>query len=167
MNSILKHSVLILLIISSLSASAEERYFTRLIEQGTMVFFNPTKVPSLSKGNSLEYDITLLSQSDTVSINMTLTANESRIKSVSLHAGDATFNTISPVIYYSDMNGKKFDTRIHLECPKNIFAQLFNQQDPLEIKVELVDGAHLSFVYKEKVWNKETHIISNVLSLYK
>ncbi len=167
MNSILKHTVLILLIFCSLSTSAEERYLTRLIEQGIMVFFNPTKVPSLSKGSSMEYDITLLSQSDTVSINMTLTANENKIKSVSLHSGDATFNTISPVIFYSDMNGKKFDTRIHLECPKNVFAQLFNQQEPLEIKVELADGADLSFVYKEKVWKKETYIISNVLNIYK
>lgn len=167
MNYIIKHFVFIVLLSISLSATAGERYTTRLIENGTMVFFNPTEVPSLNKGYTIEYDMTFLTMSDTVGINMTLTAKENKIQSVSLHCGDATFNTTNPTIFFSDMNGKKFDTRIHLDCPKTVFEQLFTQKEPLTICVQLANNTQISFVYKNKVWQKELQIVSNILNLYK
>lgn len=167
MNSVIKHSVFILMLFFCLSSTAENRYLTRLIENGTMVFFNPTKVPSQSKGYSFIYDMTLLSNSDTVGINMTLTAKENRIQNVSLHSGDASFDVATPTIFYSDMNGKNFDTRIHLECPKTLFEKLFTQKEPLEITIGLADSTRVSFVYKNGVWEEEKRIVAGVLNLYR
>ena len=111
-------------VLSSLLVSAQGRYSTRLLENGTMLFFNPCKLVAMQKETSLVYDMTYLTHSDSVTVNMTYTALTSDVREVRIVSGTASYGTANYSIFYREKDKKRIATRIHISCPKNTYEDL-------------------------------------------
>lgn len=157
---------LLLLLLSCTMLHAAERYTVKITEAGNMYFFMPYKLKG-NAGSKLLYDMTLLSLSDTVSINMTLTAPQGRVRSISLSAGAATYCTEKYELYFQERNGSRFDTRIHIDCPIDTYKQIYTSDTPLSMEITMEDGKRYTFIYKAKKWKKETAYISEVFEIIK
>lgn len=159
-----KKIILFLLLFSCTMLHAAERYSVRVLEQGNMYFFMPYKM----KGNSgchLQYDMTVLSFRDSVGINMTLTSPLGRVQSIRLASGGTDYSTTQYELYFQERNGPRFDTRVHIDCPIEIYKQLFTSDTPLAIEITMENGERYAFIHKAKKWKKETVFVSEVLEM--
>ncbi len=141
-----------------------DRYSVKLTEKGNMYFFMPYKLKGTT-GGRFEYDMTLLSSRDSVSINMTLSSPLGRVQSVRLSSGEINYATSRYELYYQERRGSVFRTRIHIDCPMHVYRQLFDNSSPLVIEIRMKDGKRYSFGYKEKRWKKETAFVNEVLEM--
>lgn len=162
-----KYYILIVFTLFSLVSEAGERYHTNVIPNGTMIFFNPTKLTSKSKGCALQYDMTVRTTVDSVAVNMTLKAKQNLVSAVTLKAGDVIYTTDEKKIFFSDRKGSKYLTRIHISCPIGILKKLFTSSTPMSIQIKMKDGSTKTFVYKTKKWNYELMDMGNMFELYK
>ena len=155
---------LVLLLLCSVATFAKERYRVRTLPQGNMYFFMPYKLKANS-GNKLQYDMTLLSYRDSVTINMTLTSPMGRVKSIQLQAGDVNYSTTQYELFFQERNGSRFDTRVHIDCPGQIYTRLFASPEPLTIELTMESGRQYSFTYKPKKWQEESRYVSEVMEM--
>lgn len=156
--------ILTLLLLCSIAAFGRERYSVRTLPLGNMYFFMPCKLKA-SSGNKLEYDMTLHSYRDSVTVNMTLTSPMGRVKSVSLSTGDVNYSTTQYELFFQERNGSRFNTRVHIDCPGQIYAQLFASSVPLTIELTMEDGKQYSFTYKPKKWKEDSLYVTEVLEM--
>ena len=156
--------ILLLLLCCSVAAFAKERYYARILPEGKMYFFMPCKLPAKA-GNKLQYDMTLISYCDSVTINMTLRSPMGRVGSISLTAGDVSYTTKQYELFFQEREGSRFNTRVHIDCPNDIYRQLFSSPVPLTIELTMESGAKYAFTYKAKQWQRETVYVSEVLEM--
>lgn len=156
--------ILTLLLLCSISAFGRERYSVRTLPLGNMYFFMPCKLKA-SSGNKLEYDMTLHSYRDSVTVNMTLTSPMGRVKRVCLSTGDVNYSTTQYELFFQERNGSRFNTRVHIDCPGQIYAQLFASSVPLTIELTMEDGKQYSFTYKPKKWKEDSLYVTEVLEM--
>lgn len=156
--------VIFLLLLSSMVAFGRERYDVRVLPQGKMYFFMPYKLKGKA-GNKLQYDMTLLTYRDSVTINMTLTSPLGRVKSISLSSKEASFSTTEYELFFQERNGSRFNTRVHIDCPNQVYKQLFASQQPITFELTMEDGKRYAFTYKPKKWEEESTYVSEVLEM--
>lgn len=156
--------ILILLLFCNVVALGKERYSVRTLPLGNMYFFIPCKLKA-NAGNKLQYDMTLLSYRDSVTINMTLTSPIGRVKSVCLSSGDVIYSTTQYELFFQERNGSRFNTRVHIDCPGQVYAQLFASPVPLTIEMTMEDGKLYTFTYKPKKWQEDSRYVSEVLEM--
>lgn len=156
--------ILILLLFCSVVALSKERYSVRMLPLGNMYFFMPCKLKAAS-GNKLQYDMTLHSYRDSVTINMTLTSPMGRVKSVCLSAGNINYFTTQYELFFQERNGSRFNTRVHIDCPSDRYRQLFASSVPLTIELTMESGKQYSFTYKPKKWQEDSRDVSEVMEM--
>ena len=154
-------------VLSSLLVSAQGRYSTRLLENGTMLFFNPCKLAAMQKETSLVYDMTYLTHSDSVTVNMTYTALTSDVREVRIVSGTASYGTANYSIFYREKDKKRIATRIHISCPKNTYEDLFLSDAPMRIEIVSKEGDVRRFTYKDSKWTKEKKSVLEAIALVK
>lgn len=156
--------ILTLLLFCCVAAFAKERYSVRTLPLGNMYFFMPCKLKA-SAGNKLQYDMTLHSYRDSVTINMTLTSPMGRVKSIRLSSGEVNYSTTQYELFYQERNGSRFDTRVHIDCPGKVYAQLFASPVPLTIELIMENGKQYAFTYKSKKWTEDSRYVTEVLEM--
>ena len=156
--------ILLLLMACSLAVFGGERYDVRVLPLGKMYFFMPYKLKGKA-GSKLQYDMTLLTYRDSTTINMTLTSPQGRVKSIALSSPDASFSTTQYELFFQERSGSRFNTRVHIDCPNDVYKRLFESQQPLTIELTMEDGKHYAFTYKAKQWQRETVYVSEVLEM--
>jgi len=156
--------ILCLLLLCCVGAFSKERYYARVLPDGKMYFFMPYKVKGKS-GNKLQYDMTLLSYTDSVTINMTLTSPMERVHSIRLSSGNVNYSTTRYELFFQERNGSRFNTRVHIDCPNDVYKQLFTSAVPLTIEFTMESGRQYAFTYKLKEWKQESIYVSEVLEM--
>ena len=164
MKHIAQKLVFFLLLVCNLAVFGNERYNMRILPNGKMYFFMPCKLKGTS-GTQLQYDMTLLSYRDSVSINMTLTSPIGRVKSVTLSSPETKYSTPQYELYYQERSGSRFNTRVHIDCPVKVYRQLFTGQSPITIELAMEDGKQYTFTYKTKKWREESAYVFEVLEM--
>ena len=159
-----KLAVFLLLLCTVVAFGKGGRYDVRVLPLGKMYFFMPCKLKGKA-GNKLQYDMTLLTYRDSVTINMTLTSPLGRVKSVSLSSKEANYSTTEYELFYQERDGSRFNTRVHIDCPGHIYKQLFTSQQPVIFELTMEDGKQYSFTYKAKKWKEESSYVSEVLEM--
>ena len=153
-----------LLLLCCVMAFGKGRYNVRMLPEGNMYFFMPFKLKGAS-GNSLQYDMTLLSYRDSVTINMTLTSPMGRVKSVRLSTEGVNYSTTQYELFFQERNGSRFNTRVHIDCPGHVYRQLFASPVPLTMELTMEDGKKYAFTYKDKKWREDSRYVSEVLEM--
>ena len=156
--------VLLLLMLCCVAAFGVERYDVRVLPLGKMYFFMPYKLKGKA-GNKLQYDMTLLTYRDSVTINMTLTSPLGRVKSITLSSSDAHYTTSQYELFFQERNGSRFNTRVHIDCPAQVYKKLFESIEPITIELTMEDGKQYAFTYKAKKWKEESAYVLEVLEM--
>ena len=164
MKHIVRKLFFFLLLFCNLTVFGKERYHMRILPDGKMYFFMPCKLKG-SSGAQLQYDMTLISYRDSVSINMTLTSSIGRVERISLLTPEVSYSTQQYELFYQERNGARFNTRVHIDCPMAIYRKLFTGLHPITIKLMMDDGKQYAFVYKAKNWKKEASYVFEVLEM--
>ena len=156
--------ILSLMLLCCIMSVAKERYYARVLLDGKMYFFMPYKLKGES-GNKLQYDMTLISYKDSVTLNMTLHSPMGRVRSVRLSSGDVNYTTTKYELFYQERDRSKFNTRVHIDCPLEMYRKLYTNASPLTIEIVMEDGKKYAFSYKAKQWQKESMYASEVLEM--
>lgn len=156
--------LLSLLLLCRTTGFATERYSIRAVERGEMYFFMPCKLKGAA-GSKLQYDMTVLSFCDSVSINMTLTSPKDRVKSIRISANETAYSTDLYELYFQERQGSRFNTRIHIDCPIEQYKLLFTHRTPVTIELIMESGRSYAFTYKAKKWQKESEYVAEVLDI--
>ena len=67
---------------------------------------------------------------------------------------DASFSTTQYELFFQERSGSRFNTRVHIDCPNDVYKRLFESQQPLTIELTMEDGKHYAFTYKPKKWQE-------------
>ena len=109
--------------------------------------------------------MTLISYKDSVTLNMTLHSPMGRVRSVRLSSGDVNYTTTKYELFYQERDRSKFNTRVHIDCPLEMYRKLYTNASPLTIEIVMEDGKKYAFSYKAKQWQKESMYASEVLEM--
>ncbi len=155
---------LYLMLLCCIVSFGKERYYARILPDGKMYFFIPHKVKGKS-GKKLQYDMTLITYKDSVTLNMTLHSPMGRVRSVRLSSGDVSYTTTQYELFFQERARSLFKTRVHIDCPGDIYRKLYTTPIPLTIELTMESGENYSFTYKTKDWQKESAYVSEVLDM--
>lgn len=164
MNRQLRKLLVSLLLLCSVASLAKERYNVQVLPDGNMYFFMPYKLKG--SGSKLKYDMTLLTYRDSVTINMTLKSRAiGRVKSVSLEAGTLGYSTEDYELFFQEHDHGKVNTRVHIDCPMDIYRRMYTGASPLSITLTMTDGKRYTFTYGKSGWQQESTIIGQVFQM--
>lgn len=146
--------------------SAEGRYSSRLTRDGVLFFIMPERLRDVSGIKSFEYDMTMLSWSDSVTVNFTFESSEMAIPSnLSIQIGqeETVCHSFSPL--FVDIKGNHFEIRITSKFSvSEIKAMIYSTLPP---RFCFVQGAEAkSAAYKPKQWAKDRKKLNDIFQLY-
>lgn len=135
-----------------------QKYSARLLdEKGNMMyFFDPTELKDdvTVKKSGMVFDVTLLTDEEMVTVNMTLASEAREVETVRIMADEDVYETGDIEVFYQEKKGSEIRTRLHVECPYEVFKKLFDDVNaPLRIEVTTERG-RLGFGCKKKVWKR-------------
>lgn len=147
--------------------SIGKRYSTHLNESGVVYFFTPQKVAKGEKGYSLEYDMTYVSNTDSITVNLTLRSPESeKIRLLSLHNLSDSVWSDRLKLFYVDKTSKGYAFRIHTTFLFSDIKKLFRSVEPLRFSLMQGNGS-LDFEYADRTWKKERKYMEDIFNLIK
>ncbi len=148
------------------SQSADGRYNSLRSRDGMLFFINPQQVKELSGIRRFEYDVTLLSWTDSVTINYTF---ESDIMNVpdnfEIICGDTIMTGSSYSPLFVDIKGNHFEVRMTSKFGLNQFQTMVNS---LTSPVFRFTQAHevKSARYREKAWLKDRKKLKDIFQIF-
>lgn len=121
-----------------------------------MYFFDPTELEDdvTAKKTEMVFDVTLLTDEDSVTVNMTLMSEAKEIEGVAIRAGEDVYETKDFEIFYQEKKKKNIHTRVHVKCPYATFKTMFDDESaPIRIEVSTEKGKQ-GFGCKKRVWKR-------------
>ena len=154
--------LMLMLSLTSIAGNINKLYRSALTEKGTLYFFFEQKMPK-DKGSKaikpLYFDVTYLSESDTVSIKTTvLSYNAYKQPSITIIKADEQKSEIATVVIFRDVKKKGYINRIEIKMPRSEYRQLYNTDKPFTIDF----GEQNSFKFSDSQWKKHREAINKV-----
>lgn len=152
--------------LSARAQSAEGRYASRLTQNGNIYFIMPQKIKNLSGLKHFEYDITLLTWTDSATINFTF---ESPLmltpENLHLVSGEDSIKCNSYSALYIDIKKKHYEVRITSKFSIADIEKVMNSMIP-PIFCFNQGNEHKSASYTLSAWEKDRKKLNDILSLY-
>lgn len=146
--------------------SSQGRYASRITPDGTIFFINPQTLGALTNLRWFEYDMTLPSWIDSVTINFTIESSWMNApENLKIVSGDKVYQCEDFSVLYTDIKRQHYVIRV---------TSRFSMQDLIQI-IESASSPVFSFtqngIYEEatytyRAWKKERKKLSDILQLY-
>lgn len=148
------------------SQSAEGRYHSRRTQDGVLFFVNPHILKDLCGLKRFEYDMTLLTWTDTVTINFTLESDSMDTpEDVTINAGKHMFHCEKSSVLYIDLKKEHYEIRVSSEFRlRDIITIIQSEAIPFFTFVQ--DGKERCAKYAVKDWMKEKKRLNDILDIY-
>lgn len=146
---------------------SEGRYASRMTQDGTIFFINPHKLKKTSGIKRFEYDMTLLTWTDSVTINFTFESDLMAIPhDIKISSGDKSFvcNNFKPL--FVDIKKKHYEIRISAIFPIQDLEYILNSSFPLCFEF-YQEGNKETAAYSPGSWKKDRDKLMNIYNLYK
>lgn len=166
MKRLLISIVCIISVITGFSQSADGRYVSRMTRDGTLFFVNPHKLKDLTGIRSFEYDMTMLSWTDSVTVNFTIESDRMTVPSaVGIESGNKYYecNNYSPL--YIDIKKNHYEIRITSKFPCRDIETIIDTATPPSFMIKQ-DGVDEKASYSPKGWKKDSKKLSDIYKLY-
>ena len=155
---------LVSLIVGNFAASA--RYASRMTPDGTIFFIEPHKLGRLSNIRRFEYDMTLLSWTDSVTINFTFEAGRMTMpESMMIKSGEKEYRCTDYSILYVDIKGNHYEVRVTSKFSVTDIQQVLESSFPPVFEF-FQDGIYEQATYKDGAWKKDQKKLLNIFRLY-
>lgn len=146
--------------------SAGNRYVSRMTQDGTLFFINPQKLNDLSGIKKFEYDMTMLSWTDSITVNFTFESDKMTLPSeVMLRSGTKTYECNNYSSLFIDIKKNHFEIRITSKFLNKDIEEIISRTDPLSFVIKQ-DGVTETASYNPKKWRKESKMLTDIYKLY-
>lgn len=166
MKKLLLVIVLLVSFISALSQSAERRYNSRMTRDGVLFFIMPERLKDLSGLKKFEYDVTLLSWTDSATVNFTFESSSMLVPTDLKIISD--LNTIECRDYsplFIDIKKNHYEVRITSKLSNSEIESIVNSNNPPRFSFN--QGTELKCAtYKPKAWSKDRKRLQDIIKLY-
>ncbi len=137
-----------------------------MTDNGMLFFIMPQKVKSLKGISSFEYDITLLTWNDSITLNYTCKTKKMETpQDFKIISGDSTYNSMDCNLLFVDIIKKGFEVRITTKFLYRDFEKII-QCDTPPIFSFTQGGEEKSATFSQKKWDKEREILNKIISVY-
>lgn len=159
--------MMLLVFFMSASLSAQDRYASRMTPDGTLFFIMPHKMGKQYGIKKFEYDVTLLSWTDSATVNFTFVSPHMEIpSSLKLETCGNTIDCTSYSPLFVDLAKKNFEIRITSKFHISTIEQMVKCDTPPRIIMTQVGNEEWA-TYSQRSWNKDRKILSQIFELYK
>lgn len=167
----MKRILFILLVVTScsmaFSQSAEGRYNSRMTRDGMLFFVMPERLKDTSGLKKFEYDMTLLTWTDYVTVNYTFESTSlSMPKDFVIKSGKDEFVCTSYSSLFIDIKKNRYEIRITSKFSIGDIEQIMHNIDPPRFEFKQ-DGMEKWASYTKKSWKKDQKKLIDILNLYK
>lgn len=148
------------------SQSAEGRYASRMTPDGSIFFIMPHKLSKTEGIKKFEYDMTLLSWTDSVTVNFTFRSLEMGIpKSLSIGNNVKNFKCDNYSLLFMDILKQGYEIRVTSKFASTDIKTLFDSESPLIFN--FIQGDTQCYAtYKESAWKKDRKKLNDIYQLY-
>lgn len=147
-------------------AGVSDRYTSRITPDGTLIFVMPQKLGRTENIKRFEYDITMLSWTDSVTINFTFESKLMAIpSSLTLSSGNVTFECDNYSPLFIDLKKNRYEIRITSRFPAHVLDEILGSDTPPVFSFTQ-EGVTGSATYSPGAWKKERHTLSDIYKLY-
>ena len=148
------------------AASADGRYNSRMTQDGTLYFIMPYKLKDLSGVKRFVYDMTLLSWTDSVTVNFTF-VSPSMLEPADLRltSGDESLPCHSYSPLFIDIKKNNYEIRITSKFSSADIQRLLENAAPLFFRFKQGDEQK-SAGYTSGAWAKDRTRLIDIFRLY-
>lgn len=156
----------IIISFSAFSQSAEGRYASRMTPDGTIIFIMPQKLGKTEGIKNFEFDMTLLSWTDSVTVNFTYQSPTMGLpQSLTLSNSKLNVECTDYSLLYMDILKKGYEIRVTSKFSASDIKTLFSEINPPVFNF-IQEGKPCFATYKEGAWKKDRKRINDIYQLY-
>ena len=146
--------------------STQRRYASRITPDGTIFFIHPQKLGALTNLRRFEYDMTLLSWKDSVTINFTIESSwMTAPENLELASGDEVYPCEDFSVLYTDIKKQHYVIRVTSKFPLQELAQIIaSTTSPTFAFTQ--NGVLEAAKYTDSAWKKERKKLLAIIQLY-
>lgn len=166
MKNILFLVLLMFISIPAIGQSAQGRYSSRMTPDGTLFFINPHKLGDLSNLKRFEYDMTMLTWTDSVTINFTFESQRMSLPdNFKLVSNDAIYECDNYSSLYVDIKKNHYEVRITSKFPVSVIENILaNEIAPIFTFSQ--DGILEKATYRMNAWKKDRKKLLDIFKLF-
>lgn len=152
--------------IPSQGQSSQGRYASRITPDGTIFFINPQTLGTLTNIRWFEYDMTLLSWTESVTINFTIESSLMNApENLKIVSGDKVYPCEDFSVLYTDIKRQHYVIRISSRFSIKDLTQIIDS-DSSPVFSFTQNGIAEEAAYTYRAWKKERKKLSDILQLY-
>lgn len=146
--------------------SAKGRYVSRMTQDGMLYFIEPKKLSKLENIQRFEYDITLISWSDSATINFTFKSKQVDYPD-SLYINSChDHNKITEYsLLFTDIVKGGYEIRVTSKIDTNTLGRLISCPEPPVFSF-YQNGTVCSATYSGSAWKSDQKKLSDIFNLY-
>lgn len=145
---------------------AEARYASRMTQDGTIFFIEPQKLTDLGNIKRFEYDMTLLSWTDSVTVNFTFESERLAMpQNLIIKSGDSSFVCTDFSDLFFDLKRNRYEIRITSKFSVEEIREIINSENP-PIFSFIQDGVNEYASYKSGAWRKDRKRLMKIFQLF-
>ena len=158
--------ILLLLIVLVGFLQAEARYASRMTQDGTIFFIEPHKLTDLGNIKKFEYDMTLLSWTDSVTVNFTFESDRLAMpQNLTVKSGDNVFVCTDFSDLFYDLKKNHYEIRITSKFSVDEIREIIKSENPPVFSF-IQDGVNEYASYKSGSWRKDRKRLLKILQLF-
>lgn len=159
--------LLLTMIVITFNAMAIERYVSRPVADGILYFIMPKKLDNVKGVKSLEYDMTMVSSLDSVTVNFTVYSPIATAPTdLRLISGTTAVRCDNYKLLFVDKAGKNYEIRVTSSFPRAVIEDLFSSDECPGFEFRLGSTAVAAY-YKPGAWKKDREKMTEVFNLIK
>lgn len=147
--------------------SADKRYTSRMTQDGTLYFIEPKKITKCDGLDKFEYDMTILSWADSVTINFTFkTKSLAYPENLEIRTCGNVIQDISYSLLFSDIVRGGYSIRVTSKISVAQLGEILScNSSPVFFFKQ--DGVTKTAAYSEGAWKKDQKKLNDIYNLYK
>lgn len=166
MRRLLPAFVLLMSVVSAFSQSAENRYNSRRTSDGVLFFIMPERLKALSGLKKFEYDITLLSWTDSATVNFTIESTSMLVPTDLRIISDCkTVECSDYAPLYIDIKKNHYEIRTTSKWSNTEIETIINSDTPPRFSFNQGNEPKCA-TYKPKAWIKDRKKLHDIIQLY-
>lgn len=142
------------------------RYNSFRSKDGILYFFNPQKLKETKNIKSFEYDMTMLTWTDSVTINFTIVSESMSMPTdLSILSGESKYECHDYSLLYVDLQKRDYKVRITSKFPLQEVEKIVESTIPPIFEFKQNDILRTA-TYKRKAWETDREKIKQIMGLY-
>lgn len=167
----MKRIILILSVLlsvaSAIGQSANGRYVSRMTQDGMLYFIEPKKLSKVENIQRFDYDITLISWSDSATVNFTFKSkNVDYPDSLYIKSCEKNYPISQYSLLFTDIVKGGYEIRVTSKVDVNTIGEILACREPL-VFTFFQNGVKCSATYTPGAWKSDQKKLIDIYNLYK